>query len=380
MTYFALLCANIILTSAMPMLIILGGLAGLALAPSPVLVTLPASVQALAGLIAAGPVSFMMGRLGRRFGFMAGASMAVAGGGMGAAALAGGSFWLLCLAHAALGVALASYQFFRFAAVEVVPPARQPLAISLMMTSGLVAALAGPQVIIWTNEALSSPLAGGYVAIAALSLLGLLPLTRAPSLPSSSARGRSFALLRQPMVMKAVGLGAVSQGVMILLMAPTTVAMSLCGFASATSSDVIRWHVIAMFAPSLLTGFAIRRFGTAMVLRAGLVLMAGSACVAMSGITAAHFYFALILLGLGWNFGFIGATTRLAELVPPEGRAMAQGANETVIALAGAVCAAVSGALVTGPGWSVLAVVALGILVSALGLTFFPHRKGIEST
>lgn len=379
-TYIGLLSANTILSSAMPMLIILSGLAGIMLAPSPIFATFPASVQMLAGLMATGPLSLFMGRFGRRAGFALGAACAILGGMAAVWALTVGSFALLCLAHMALGAALACYQYFRFAAAEVVPAAWQPVAISLMLTSGLVAAFIGPQVFIWTQDAFTFiPLAGAYAAISGLSLVGVVPLlfvrmaatTAKPAIVSAAG---SLLILRRPQVLSAVALGAVSQGVMVFLMAPTPLAMIGCGFSETLAGDVIRWHVVAMFAPSFVTGFIIQKFGVVAVARVGVVLLIASALIAASGLSQTHFYIALIVLGIGWNFGFIGATTMLANAVPADERSVAQGANDTIIALASTLCAFLSGVIVTGPGWTALVLTSLPILGIALLLLVLPRR------
>lgn len=383
--FLGLLAANTILGAAMPMLIILGGLAGLMLAPSTALATLPASLQTLAGLFAAAPFSLLMGRRGRKAGFALGVAAAMAGALLGVWAMISGSFILLCVAHLFLGAALACFQFFRFAAAEVVNPEWQPVAISLMLTSGLVAAFGGPQVFIMAKDALAPvPLAGAYGAIAVISLIGLLPLAFvrmakpiAPAKQSFGKRLASLSVLRRGPVRKAVAIGAVSQGIMVFLMIPTPLAMVGCGFSEATSGDVIRWHVVAMFAPSFFTGFLIKRYGTQRIAIGGLVLLILSALVALSGLSGAHFYASLILLGLGWNFGFIGATNMLANVVSEAEKPVVQGANDTVIALASTICAFAAGAIVAGYGWTVLAVVALIILVIALGAVLMPARQAV---
>ncbi|GLQ25415.1 MFS transporter [Sulfitobacter pacificus] len=383
--FLGLLAANTILGAAMPMLIILGGLAGLMLAPSTALATLPASLQTLAGLFAAAPFSLLMGRRGRRAGFALGVAAAMAGALLGGWAMISGSFILLCIAHLFLGAALACFQFFRFAAAEVVSPEWQPVAISLMLTSGLVAAFGGPQVFIMAKDALAPvPLAGAYGAIAVISLIGLLPLAFvrmakpiAPAKQSFGKRLASLSVLRRGPVRKAVAIGAVSQGIMVFLMIPTPLAMVGCGFSEATSGDVIRWHVVAMFAPSFFTGFLIKRYGTQRIAIGGLVLLILSALVALSGLSGVHFYASLILLGLGWNFGFIGATNMLANVVSEAEKPVVQGANDTVIALASTICAFAAGAIVAGYGWTVLAVVALIILVIALGAVLMPARQAV---
>ena len=379
-TFAGLLAAHTILGSAMPMLIILGSLAGLRLAPSPALATLPPSVQALAGLVATGPFSLLMGRYGRRAGFLAGGLFATAGGAIGAAALFASSFVLLCAAHALFGAALACYLYFRFAAAEAVPARWQPVAISLVLTSGLVAAFAGPQIFILAKDAFAPvPLAGAYAAISAVTLVGLVPLAfvRIPR-PATARDGprpdrrAALAALRRGPVLRAVVVGAVSQGIMVLLMAPTPLAMTGHGHSEALAGDVVRWHVVAMFAPSFVTGFLIERIGTTPVIVTGLALLIASALTAASGAAPHHFYGALVLLGLGWNFGFIGATTLLASAVSAEERSVVQGANDTLIALASTACVLASGAIVTGYGWTALALAALPALVVALGWVLLP--------
>ncbi|MEM9786015.1 MAG: MFS transporter [Pseudomonadota bacterium] len=382
-SYLGLLVANTILGSAMPMMIILGGLAGLMLAPSTALATLPASLSTLAGLLAAAPFSLLMGRYGRKTGFVIGGACAVFGGLVGVWALFTGSFFLLSIAHLAIGAALACYQFFRFAAAETVSAEWRPVAISLILTSGLIAAFVGPQVFIIAKDMLAPvPLAGAYAALAALSLIGLIPLALT-TLPvpaigapqSLKARFASLSVLKRQPVRLAVGLGAVSQGIMVFLMVPTPLAMIGCGFSEATAGDVIRWHVVAMFAPSFFTGFLIKRFGVQPIAIFGLALLMASAVGALSGLTAVHFYGSLVLLGIGWNFGFIAATTMLANAVSEDEKALVQGANDTVIALVSTICAFAAGAIVAGFGWAVLSWGALLMLLAASVLFMQETRK-----
>ncbi|MCF6328641.1 MAG: MFS transporter [Henriciella sp.] len=298
-------------------------------------------------------------------------------------ALISASFVLLCAAHLALGAALACYQYFRFAAAEVVSAEWQPVAISLILTSGLVAAFTGPQVFIMAKDAVASvPLAGAYAAIGVLSIVGILPLllVRIPTSkpmprPATGGRFASLAVLKNPSVRTAVGIGAVSQGIMVFLMVPTPLAMIGGGFSEVVAGDVIRWHVVAMFAPSFFTGFLIKRFGTANIAMIGLVLLIMAALAAASGLSSVHFYGSLILLGVGWNFGFIGATTMLANTVSAEQKSIVQGANDTIIALVSTVCAFAAGAIIAGFGWAILAVVAVIILVLAISTLVLGKRQ-----
>lgn len=373
--FLGLLLANTILGAAMPMLLILGGLAGLVLAPSPALATLPASVQALAGLVAAAPFSLLMGRVGRRTGFIVGALAVIAGALAATFAMISQSFVLLCVSHFAFGAGLASFQYFRFAAGEVVSSKWQPVAISMMLTSGLIAAIGGPQLFVAAKDALAPvPLAGAYASLVAISFLGILPLAvvRLP-LPDrtfvleGAGRFASLAALRRRPIRRAVAIAAVSQGVMIFLMIPTPLAMIGCGFSENSASDVIRWHIVAMFAPSFFTGFLIQRFGAQTIAIFGLVMIIASALAAAAGLSSAHFYGALILLGLGWNFGFIGGTTMLASAVTEAEKAAVQGVNDTMIALVSTICAFAAGLVISGMGWVILAIMSTGFVLLTIG-------------
>ena len=372
--FVALLGANTILGSAMPMLIILGGLAGLALAPSASLATFPPSVQMLAGFLAAGPFSWLMGRYGRKVGFLVGGGFAISGGLVCTVALIMSNFGLLCLGHLFLGAALACYQYFRFAAAEIVSEKWQPVAISLMLTSGLVAAFAGPQLFIFFKDLIAAtPLAGAYLAISMVSIIGLCPFfflqMDAPRVQESGSRttpATALAILRRRPVLSAVIVGAVSQAVMVLMMAPTPLAMIGHGFNEAVAGDVIRWHVVAMFAPSFFTGFLIQKFGSRRVASLGLLLLITSAIIAASGLASPHFYGSLVLLGVGWNFGFIGATNMLTYAVSPEERSLVQGVNDTIIALASTVFAFAAGAIVASYSWTILCMAAIPVVLLAL--------------
>lgn len=373
--FMGLLLANTVLGSAMPMLLILGGLTGLLLAPNAALVTLPASIQTLAGLLAAAPFSLLMGRLGRRFGFVIGGILAIIGAVIGAFALITNNFILLCLGHFILGAALTSFQYFRFAAAEVVSSEWQPVAISLMLTSGLVAAIVGPQIFLMAKDALAPiPLAGAYAALAAVVVVGIVPLAlvRIPVPQKAKRRERttkfaSLAVLRRGPVRRAVSIAAISQGVMMFMMIPTPVAMLGCGFTEVAAGDVIRWHVVAMFAPSFITGFLIKWYGKQRIAVAGLVILMIAALAAAIGLTSIHFYGSLILLGIGWNFSFIGATSMLASAVTDEEKSSVQGVNDTIIALVSTVCAFAAGMVVTGFGWVIVAIASMLIVLLALG-------------
>ncbi|WP_269584584.1 MFS transporter [Roseibium sp. Sym1] len=384
--FLSLLLSNTILGAAMPMLLILGGLSGLMLAPDPALATLPASVQTLAGLFAAAPFSLLMGRVGRRLGFVVGGLAAGTGALAATYAMFAQSFALLCAAHFALGAGLVSFQYFRFAAGEAVNPRWQPVAISLMLTSGLIAAIGGPQLFIVARDALAPvPLAGAYASLAVIACVGIVPLA-AVRLPvparthvqEGAGRFASLAALRRRPIRRAVAIAAVSQGVMIFLMIPTPLAMIGNGFGEDHASDVIRWHIVAMFAPSFFTGFLIQRFGAQTIAVTGLATLIASGLAAAAGLSSAHFYGALILLGLGWNFGFIGGTSMLASAVTEAEKAAVQGVNDTMIALVSTICAFAAGLVISGLGWAFLAVLSIGLVVLAIGTLVLDKTARLE--
>ncbi len=243
-----------------------------------------------------------------------------------------------------------------------------------MLSSLLIAALVGPQVFIATKDVLGPvPFVGAYAATGLIAVLGLLPLavvrlSRPKTGPAdgSTQRLASLAALRRPAIRQAIGIAAVSQGIMVFLMIPTPIAMVGCGFSADTASDVVRWHIVAMFAPSFFTGLLIKRFGAQTVATFGLVLIVAASLAGSLGLSAMHFYGSLILLGIGWNFGFIGGTAMLDAAVSESEKAAVQGANDTLIALVSTICAFAAGLVVSSVGWAVLAMMSGGLVGVAL--------------
>ncbi len=357
------------------------------LAPSPALATLPSSVQTLAGMVAAAPFSLLMARIGRPAGFAVGGLMTLAGAVAAVQALYSQNFTLLCAAHFLMGAGWASFQYFRFAAGEVVDTNWRPVAISLMLSSLLIAAIVGPQVFIAAKDALApTPFAGAYAAAGLIGVLGLVPLMavrmpRSRQNVSAEPKQRFSALtaLRRPIIRRSVGIAAVSQGVMVFLMIPTPIAMVECGFGEGTASDVVRWHIVAMFAPSFFTGFLIKRFGAQTIAISGLAMIIAAAIAAALGLSAMNFYGALIVLGIGWNFGFIGATTMLDAAVSEAEKAAVQGANDTIIALVSTLCAFAAGFVVSSLGWAVLAMISGGVVLVALATLMTGRATAVET-
>lgn len=335
-----LVAAQAILGSQMPMVFIVGGLAGQQLAPNPCLATLPISMIVFGSMTTAPWISPLMQRHGRRTGFFIGAAGGAAGATLAAAAIAAQSFWLFLAGSYLTGLYMSAQGFYRFAAADMASAAFRPKAISYVMAGGLLSALVGPQIV---SAVTDGPVATVdrflpvYAAVAALNAAGalVLPFLRIPK-PAPRAQdappGRTRReLLATPPILVAVICAMVSYALMNLVMTSTPLAVVGCGFGIADASHVVSAHVIAMFAPSFLTGHVIARFGAERVIAAGLVLLAAAGAVALQGVALTNFFGALVLLGFGWNFGFIGATTLLAEHHLPHERGRVQGLNDALV-------------------------------------------------
>ena len=362
-------------------LIAINGLAGLALAPKVALATLPVTCWVAGGALATMPASLHMKRVGRRRGLMSGTLWGIAGALICGTAIYLQLFWLLCLGTLVWGVYNAYGQYYRFAAADAVAAAHRPMAISLVLAGGLVGGIAGPTLSRWTIDLGARKFMGAYLTliVVALGAMALLRFVRIPT-PSAAERaasGRPLAeIAAQPKFIIAVLSAAISYGVMNFLMTSTPIAMQICGHAYGAAAFVISSHVIGMFAPSFLTGGLIRRFGAIRVMLAGAALNLLTVGVVLNGITVAHFWWALFLLGVGWNFLYTGATTLLTETYRPEERAKAQGANDQVIFLVMLVSSFTSGATITTAGWARVNLFALVLVaIVTIALVWFASRQ-----
>ena len=320
------------------MLIAVNGLTGLALTPDRRLATLPVTSYVLGSALATVPASYFMKRFGRRSGFALGAGFGVVGGAVGAVAMLQHGFWLLCTGTLLSGIYNAFGQYYRFAAADVAPPEGKSRAISLTLAGGLLGAFVGPALGKWTRDLLEPRFVASYLAIGALALPTLAIALFMRAIPQSAdeqhGHGRSLALIaRQPTFVVAVMSAALGYGVMSLLMSATPLAMDMCGLQFSDAAFVLQWHVIGMFAPSFVTGSLIKRFGVLQILLAGAGLMMVCVAIAMQGESLEHFFFALLALGLGWNFLYVGATTLLTETYAPAEKAKTQGLNDLLVSL-----------------------------------------------
>ena len=374
-----LVLAQAILGAQLSMVFITAGLAGAMIAPNPCFATLPVSMVMLGSAISARFLSGFMARHGRRAGFTIASLVAAIGAGLAYAGLERGSFALFTLGCTLIGAQMSAQGFYRFAAADVAPEALQPKMISLVQAGGLVSALIGPRLATATAEASAIPFAMTFAAIIGLNLLGpfIYAMLRIPVLPQSrggAGGGRSLSeILRTPGIVVAMICGTVSYALMNLVMTSTPLAMVGCGFAVADASGVTQAHMIAMFGPAFFTGHLIARFGAERIVTAGLVILAGAGAVALSGVELDHFYLALVLLGLGWNFGFIGSTAMLTAQHTPEERGRVQGINDAIV-FGGVFLASLSSGALMGcgggtaqQGWSAVNLMMLPFLTLAGG-------------
>ena len=355
-------------------LIAINALAGLALAPYPWLATLPVTGWVLGSALTTVPASLYMKRVGRRTGLMRGAGVGVVGALVCASAVWLQNFWLLCAGTLVWGTYNAFGQYYRFAAAEVASAEFRATAISLVLAGGLVGGILGPTTSRFTVDLLGPQFMGAYLALVlyalvAIALLGFIRIPD-PAAEEQAARGRPMrGIALQPKFAVAVLAAAIGYGVMNLLMTSTPIAMGACGHPYGDAAFVISSHVIGMFAPSFVTGGLIRRFGVLPVMFVGALFNVAAIVTAVSGISVAHFWSSLVLLGIGWNFLYVGGTALLTETYRPEERAKAQGANEFAIFLMMVISSLSSGMIVTGAGWQLLnlaALLPLGVVVVSI--------------
>jgi MFS family permease len=352
-------------------LIAINGLAGLALAPTKSLATLPVTGWVVGSALATVPASLYMKRVGRQAGLIRGASVGIVGALICAWAIWLQSFWLLCAGTLVWGTYNAFGQYYRFAAAEVASADWRPTAISLVLAGGLVGGILGPTTSRYTVDLVGPKFMGAYLALVvfALAAIAILAFVRIPE-PTADEQAKAgrpmLEIARQPTFIVAVLSGAIGYGVMNFLMTSTPIAMGVCGHPYSDAAFVISSHVIGMFAPSFVTGALIKRFGLLPLMFTGALLNVAAIGIALSGIGVTEFWFALVLLGVGWNFLYIGGTTLLTQAYRPEERAKAQGANEFAIFLMMAVSSFASGMIVTNAGWEKVNLAALPLVAVVL--------------
>jgi MFS family permease len=364
-------CQALLLTNNV-MMVAVNGLAGLALAPAAALATLPVTAFVVGAALTTMPASLYMRRAGRRAGFTLGTIAGMSGAAVCALAMYLHSFLLLCVGTLLIGGYHAIGQMYRFAASDAAPADFRSTAISLVLAGGIVGGIIGPETAKFTRELIPAHgFLGSYLALIGFAVLALLLVRRVDVPPLTAAEqadaGRPLpVIMRQPTFVVAVLCAMVGYGIMNLLMTATPIAMGICGLPYRDATFVLQWHVIGMFGPSFFTGSLIKRFGVVPVILAGIGLMLGCVAVALAGIAVANFAIALFLLGVGWNFMYIGGTTLLAASCTPSERAKTQGINEFLIFVTMAASSLSSGVMVTGAGWNTMNAGAVPFLVLTL--------------
>jgi MFS family permease len=363
--------AQALFQTASIMLVTLSGLIGLKLAPDKSMATLPVAAMVVSAALTMIPASMLMQRRGRRQGFMVGAVLGCFAGLAGLAAIVSHSFVLFMLANMLVGAYQGFAQYYRFAAAEAARDAFKSRAISWVMTGGVLAAIAGPALAKYTRgDVGSEPFVASFVVMALLAVLAgaLLMGLRLPQIAAQHAEGPARPLreiVRQPLFYTSLTGSAVAFGVMIMVMTATPLAMQGCGMGLGASASVIQAHVLGMFVPSFFTGALIRRFGVLAVMGAGVLLLAAHVAIALSGIDFYNFFSGLILLGVGWNFLFIGSTTLVTQAYRPSERAKTQGTHDFLMFGAASVASFSAGSLLNAWGWRAVNLSALPFLALA---------------
>ncbi len=372
---WVLMAAGAFNGAAPAIVISMGGLAGAyLLGPDKSLATLPVTGFNLGLALGAIPAALLMRRLGRRLGLMSGTLFAMLGGLVAAAAILYGSFAAFALGCLAVGIAGSFSNQSRFAALEGASPAFRPKAISRVMIGGVLAAVIGPQTVILTRDLLEPiPFAGAFLGVVVLAIAGVLILSAFVDIApvydrrTAGSGGRPFReIARQPRFLVALLCAMASFGLMSLVMTAAPLAMIACGISEANAVLGIQWHILAMFAPSFVTGTLIARFGKERIVTTGLFLLAACAGVGLAGIELGHFWALLILLGIGWNFGFVGATAMLSDCYRPEERAKVEGINDLLVFGTVALASLSSGTLLNAAGWNAVNLTVLPVIVLAL--------------
>ena len=352
------LCQGLFLTNNVTFIAI-NGLVGLALAPLGWMATLPVMGYVVGGALSTGVVARTQSRYGRKASFQLGLVVAFLSALLCAYAAFSKNFWLLCAATVIAGYYNANAGLYRFAAAELAGKTAHEKAVSLVMAGGLLGAVLGPNLAARTRNLFEVPFAGAYIALAGVAILGMLALSfiTFPPLPAKKAGQQCRPLreiMRQPVFIVAAATGALSFGIMNLLMAATPIAMQMCGLPFSDAALVLEWHVIGMFAPGFFTGHLIKRFGALPIMGVGIALYLGCISVALSGVDLHQFLIALFLLGVGWNFVFTGSTTLSLSAYTPEEKDRAQGALNFFVFATLALSSFASGVLVTTRGWTLL--------------------------
>jgi MFS family permease len=362
---------------------------GSILASDRALSTLPIAVQMTGLMSATIPAALLMARIGRRGGFWLGTALGAIGAATAAVAVFHADFPLFCAGTFLLGAYNGFAQQYRFAASEIADEAFRSKAISLVLAGGVASAVFGPETAKWSSNLFAPALfAGCYaviivlcVAAAVLLCFVRLPRPAPPVLAAGRRGGRPLSeIAAQPAFVAAAIAGMVGYGVMSLVMTATPIAMLDCGHDFGDAAFVIQWHALGMYAPSFVTGHLIARFGVVRILLTGAALLLACCAINLLGIATVNFWAANVVLGIGWNFLFVGATTLLTRVYAPEEKAKVQALNDFLIFGTVAVSSFASGALLSGLGWNMVQIAVMPFAVVAAATVFWLRQRSAATT
>ncbi|ALM82749.1 MFS transporter [Bordetella sp. N] len=356
----------------------LTGLTGYQLAPDKSLATLPFALITVAAAVVTLFASLLMQRVGRRWGFVIGALTCGIGGLISVWAVIHEDFWLFCLGTAGVGVFQAFAQYYRLAAADAVAESQKARVISLVMTGGVIAAILGPALAAWSRDLMPTVFAGSYLMVALLGFLSALllgigyrdiPLAVVPKHEAELPQRPVATVLRQPISLAALANNAIGGVVMMFTMTAAPLAAVACHHTIDDGANIIQWHLVGMYAPSFFAGRLIKRFGLPAVLFAGMALSALCGIVAVASTSLPSFYVALLCLGIGWNFMYVGGTTLLASSHRPSERARVQGTAELIRYILTAAATLGAGPVFEHFGWTNLNLITFPMLILAAALT-----------
>ena len=368
----------------------LSSLVGFKLAPDTSLATLPIAVISVGSAITLIPASMLMKRYGRKPGFLLGTGLGFMAGLLAAFAIWQTNFWLFLIANMLIGCYQGFAQYYRFAAADSVPHQYKGQAISWVLAAGVIAAIAGPNLAKLTKDLGAIPYLYAYASISVLSILAAILISRlslhtAISTDPSKKKvaERSIAtIIRQPIFLAAIFASSIGYAVMIMVMTATPIAMKLCGHTTDDAATVIQWHVLGMFAPSFFTGNLIRRFGVTRIISAGVLILLTHVTLALTGTDFLHFVSGLILLGIGWNFMFVGGSTLLTQAYQENEQSKTQATHDFLVFGITSVSSFLAGAILNSFGWGMVNIVTIPLLAIALlmaqGYRYFFQSKDVD--
>jgi MFS family permease len=358
-------------------LVAITGLAGFALAPDKAFATVPLTSYVIGSALTTFPASMLMNAIGRRAGFQAGAAIGMAGAALCGLAIYLANFWLLCFGMMVMGSYTAFGKYYRFAAADAADPGFRAKAISFTLAGGIVGGFVAPEMAKRTKDLFADYIfLGSYLSLIVVCMVAALLLMwlQIPRLSEKERNegGRPLReIMRQPVFVVAALAGALSYGIMNLFMTSTPLAMHAHHHHFNSAAFVLEWHVVGMYGPSFFTGSLIQRFGVLKVILAGIALLFGSVLCALAGTGVVNFWLAMFVLGVGWNFMYVGGSALLSECHTPAERAKTQAANDLMVFITMVISSMSSGMLLNVSGWHAVNYGTIPFLLLALGVTLW---------